>query len=80
MATLSSILAWRNPWSLAVGYYHPWGHKESEATEHAHTYHPRMQHCFVLSALLDAGDARMSEAGACTGQQTSPSSGVRERQ
>ena len=43
MATHSSILAWRIPYSL-VGYS-PWGCKESdptEATQHAHT-HPRSQ-------------------------------------
>ena len=31
VATLSSILAWRIPWSLAD--YSPWGHKESARTE-----------------------------------------------
>ena len=37
MATHSSILAWRIPWSLAS--YSPWGHKESDMTEWlTHTY------------------------------------------
>jgi len=31
MATHSTILAWRMPWSL-VGY-NPWGHKEPDMTE-----------------------------------------------
>ena len=31
MATHSSILAWRIPWSLAG--YNPWGHKEPDMTE-----------------------------------------------
>ena len=34
MATHSSILAWRIPWSL-VGYS-PWGRKESDTTEQLH--------------------------------------------
>ena len=32
MATHSSILAWKIPWTV-VGYS-PWGHKESDSTEH----------------------------------------------
>ena len=40
MATHSSILAWKIPWSL-VGYS-PRGHKESRTTERlsTHTLHP----------------------------------------
>ena len=33
MATHSSILAWRNPWTEDFGVYSPWGHKESDTTE-----------------------------------------------
>ena len=29
MATHSSILAWRIPWTEALAGYSPWGHKES---------------------------------------------------
>ena len=37
MATHSSILAWRIPWREEPGgLYSPWGHKESDMTEHAH--------------------------------------------
>ena len=32
MATHSSILAWRIPWTSLVGYS-PWGHKESNTTK-----------------------------------------------
>ena len=32
MATHSSILAWRIPWTSLVGYS-PWGHKESDMTK-----------------------------------------------
>ena len=42
MATHSSILAWRIPWTEEPGRLHsPWGHKESDTTEqliHTHTY------------------------------------------
>ena len=33
MATHSSILAWRTPWTEEPGGYDPWGHKESDTTE-----------------------------------------------
>ena len=33
MATLSSILAWRIPWTEESGGYSPWGHQESDMTE-----------------------------------------------
>ena len=33
MATLSSILAWRIPWTEGPGGYSPWGRKELVMTE-----------------------------------------------
>ena len=39
MATHSSILVWRTPWTEEPEGYSPWGHKESdmsEVTQHAH--------------------------------------------
>ena len=33
MATHSSILAWRIPWTGELEDYSPWGHKESDTTE-----------------------------------------------
>ena len=34
MATHSSILAWKIPWTQEPGgLYSPWGHKESDTTE-----------------------------------------------
>ena len=33
MATQSSILAWRIPWTEEPVGYSPWGHKESDVTE-----------------------------------------------
>ena len=35
MATHSSILAWRIPWTEELAGYSPWGCKESETTEGA---------------------------------------------
>ena len=37
MATHSSILAWRIPWTEELAGYSPWGHKELDTTEHTHT-------------------------------------------
>ena len=33
MATHSSILAWKIPWTEEPGRLSPWGHKESDTTE-----------------------------------------------
>ena len=33
MATHSSILAWRIPWTESLVSYSPWGHKESDTTD-----------------------------------------------
>ena len=38
MATLSSILAWRIPWTEEPGRLFPWGHKELATMEHAHMF------------------------------------------
>ena len=38
MATHSSILAWRSHGQRSLAGYSPWGHKESDTTEHAHTH------------------------------------------
>ena len=32
MATLSSILAWRIPWTRSLEDHSPWGHKASDTT------------------------------------------------
>ena len=37
MATHSSIIAWRIPWTGSLTGYSPHGHKELDMTEHAHT-------------------------------------------
>ena len=37
MATQSSVLAWRIPWTEEPAGYIPWDHKESDMTEHTPT-------------------------------------------
>ena len=37
MPAHSSILAWEISWTEEPGSYSPWGCKESDVTEHAHT-------------------------------------------
>ena len=43
MATHSSILAWRTPWTEEPGGLQSAGHKESEMTEATEHAHPRRQ-------------------------------------
>ena len=43
MATHSSSLAWRIPWTEDLAGYSPWGHKELDTTEHACTALLRLQ-------------------------------------
>ena len=38
MATHSSILAWRIPWTEELGGLSSLGHKEWDKTEHVHTH------------------------------------------
>ena len=38
MATHSSILAWKNPWTEKPGSCSPRGHRESDTTKHTHTH------------------------------------------
>ena len=49
MATHSSILAWRIPWTEEPGGLQSWGCKELDMTErirtHTHTPVPQRQHC-----------------------------------
>ena len=39
MATHSSILAWKIPWTEELVGYSPWGRTESDATERLHYTH-----------------------------------------
>ena len=36
MASHSSILAWKIPWTRSLVGYHPWGRKELDTTERLH--------------------------------------------
>ena len=38
MASFSSILAWRIPWTEEPGRLHTWGYKQLDTTEHAHMF------------------------------------------
>ena len=38
VATQSSVLAWKIPWTDEPGRYSPWGRKESDATEELRMY------------------------------------------
>ena len=38
MATHSSILAGRIPWTEEPGSYSPWGRRELDLTQHGHTH------------------------------------------
>ena len=43
MATHSSILAWKIPWTEELGYC-PWGCKESDTTERLHYHYELTRH------------------------------------
>ena len=47
MATHSSILAWKTPWTEEPGGLRPWGCIESDTTEHAHTHTHTHTHTHV---------------------------------
>ena len=49
MATYSSILAWRISWTEELVGYSPWGHKESDTTEHTHTHTLPLSKTMVLN-------------------------------
>ena len=49
MATHSSILAWRIPWTEEPAGYSSWGHKESDTTEYLSRH---IHHIWSLLLLL----------------------------
>ena len=52
MAAHSSILAWKIPWTEEPGGLHsPWGHKESDTTEHARRLDTYTSACVCYSTL-----------------------------
>ena len=54
MATHSSILAWRIPWTEEPGGLNPWGRKELDTTEQLTLAASFTFHCLV-DVLLGAG-------------------------
>ena len=51
MAAHSRILAWRIPWTEEPGGLHsPWGHRESDRTEHSTGDHVR-ELDFIIGAI-----------------------------
>ena len=65
MATHSSILAWKIPWTEEPGRLHrgklsPWGHKELDTTEllniHTHTH----THTFISEAFFSKSQKSMN--------------------
>ena len=45
MATHSSSLAWKIPWTEKCGRYSPWGCKESDTTEPLHLHFTHNYNC-----------------------------------
>ena len=59
MATHSSILAWRIPWTESLAGYSRRGHKESDRTEqlsaaHPFTFSPCARHCSELLRCINS--------------------------
>ena len=50
MATHSSILAWKIPWTQELAWYSSRGHKELDTTEHTHT-HTQMVYWYTIKCL-----------------------------
>ena len=48
MATYSSILAWKIPWTEEPRGHSPWGHKESDTIEHEHTHTHTHTHPYII--------------------------------
>ena len=49
METCFSILAWKIPWTEEPDGLHSWGCKESDMTEHAHTFNVSMYILCILT-------------------------------
>ena len=52
MATYTSILAWRIPWTEEPSGLQSRGYKESDMTEHAHTHCQCVNECYEMALLL----------------------------
>ena len=57
MTTHSSILAWKILWTkTSLQGFSPWGHKESDTTEHSHTGHRHALQLKKKKKLTTAGN------------------------
>ena len=52
MATHSSILAWRIPWTEELGGLQSMGHKESDMTERLHFHFLKKEKCVLKQSTL----------------------------
>ena len=55
MATHSSILAWRIPWTEEPGSYSPWGGKESDTAEQQTNQQTHLTQSPLLSTVSQSG-------------------------
>ena len=58
MATHSSILAWKVPWTEEPGGLSPWGHRESDTTERLTQSISGKNFALSLQSLLRGGTPR----------------------
>ena len=61
MATHSSILACKTLWRVSLAGYSPWGHEESDITEHTHIHththtHTEFIYNFVLVSAVEQNE------------------------
>ena len=78
MATHSSILAWRSPWTEEPGTYSTWVHKESDMTEWLSLF---QEHSGLMLGKLNGAwwVAMGSHTTEATWQQRQPCSGFRDK-
>ena len=68
MATHSSTLAWRSPWTEEPGGHSPWNCKESDVTKNTHTHTHTHSHtqqlpvCFtpLVSSVVQSSERTIS--------------------
>ena len=72
MATHSSILAWRIPWTGVLEDYSPWGLKELDMTEHARTRPSEMAASSMpIFQMRTGSEHELLSPGHRTGKQSS---------
>ena len=65
MATNSSILAWRIPWTEGPGGCSPWGHKESNMTEQLNNNSNYHIYCLETISLLSKSKWKKKKRNRC---------------